>query len=70
MRHVKGKRFQRHYAALPSSIRALADKNFALLKMHSRHASLHFKRIKPGLWSARVGLDYLALAIEGKDRFQ
>jgi hypothetical protein len=33
------------YRALPADIRALADKNFALLKSDPRHPSLHLKRI-------------------------
>lgn len=70
MRHVKSKRFQKHYDALKPATKALANKNFALLRLNSKHPSLHFKRIKPGLWSVRVGLDYRALAVEGKDRFQ
>ena len=48
----------------------LADKSFALLKRDPKHPSLHFKRIDGNLWSARVGLHYRALAIEGEDGFQ
>jgi hypothetical protein len=48
---------------LPSEVRALADRSYALLKVDPRHASLHFKKIGT-LWSARVGLHYRALATE------
>jgi hypothetical protein len=70
MRHVKGKHFNSHFEALPRATRALADKNFALLKQDPRHPSLHFKHIRDGLWSVRVGKGYRALALEGPDRFQ
>lgn len=48
----------------------MADKSFALLKQSPKHPSLHFKRIHGDLWSARVGRNYRALAIEDSDRFQ
>ena len=70
MRHVKGTRFQALYDALLLATRALADKNFALLKQDPKHPSLHFKRVKGNLWSVRVGKKHRALALEGSDRFQ
>lgn len=70
MRHFRDPRFKPLYDALPPRVRALADKNFALLKRDPKHPSLHFKHIKDGLWSARVGRDYRALALEGRDGFQ
>ena len=64
MKHYASPDFWHHYRQLPESIRALADKNFALLKANPRHPSLCLK--KAGVfWSARVGLGYRAL---GKDR--
>jgi len=51
---------------LPADVRALADKNFALLKSDSRHPSLHFKRIG-SVWSARVGDHYRALGTDVDD---
>ena len=44
-------------------MRALADKNFALIKSNPRHPSVHLKKIGV-LYSARVGLHYRALAKE------
>jgi len=70
MRHFKDPDFQPLYNALPPQVRRLADKSFALLKRDPKHPSLHFKRIRDDLWSARVGLHYRALAIEGDDGFQ
>lgn len=70
MRHFKDSDFQPRYDALPRRVQRLADKSFALLKADPKHPSLHFKRIRDDLWSARVGLRYRALAIEGDDGFQ
>lgn len=70
MRHFKDPAFKPLYDALPAEIRRLADRNFALLQQNPKHPSLHFKRIHGDLWSARVGLRYRALAIEGRDGFQ
>jgi hypothetical protein len=52
---------------LPEEVRALADKNYELLKADPRHPSLHFKRIGK-VWSVRVGAHHRALATEiGED---
>jgi hypothetical protein len=48
------------------AVRALADKQFELLKVAERHPSLHFKRIGR-FHSARVGVHYRALAVEVSD---
>ena len=58
-----------HYRQLPGHIRALADKNFALLKADPRHPALRLKKIGV-LYSARVGLHYRALARERADGLQ
>jgi hypothetical protein len=44
-------------------VRALADKNFQLLKTDPKHPSLHFKKIDK-LWSVRVGAHYRALGLD------
>jgi hypothetical protein len=54
------------YGGLRGEVRALADKNFALLKSDPRHPSLHFKQIG-NLWSVRVGDHYRALGTEVKE---
>jgi hypothetical protein len=51
------------YAGLPENIRALADKNYALLKENPRHPSLQLKKVGR-FWSVRVGSRYRALAVE------
>jgi hypothetical protein len=57
-------RFWRCYHALPAEVRALADKNFELLKRDPSHPSLQLKLLGGGrLYSARVGLHYRALGL-------
>ena len=72
MPHFADPDFWRHYRALPEAIREVADRNFELLKQNPEHPSLHFKRVKgrDGLWSARVGRDFRALAVEVDDGLQ
>ena len=64
--HFAAPSFWKAYAALPQSIRDLADKNFELLKQHPRHPSLLFKKVGR-FWSARVGSGHRALAVETPD---
>ena len=66
MRHVASPAFWAAYDRLPVAVRALADRNYALLKADPKHPSLHFKRIGR-YWSVRVGLRYRALAVESGD---
>jgi hypothetical protein len=66
LRHLASPRFWALYETLPGEVRALADKNFALLKSDPRHPSLHFKRIGK-LWSVRVGDHHRALGTELKE---
>jgi hypothetical protein len=60
---LASRRFWRAYERLPAAVRALADKNFALLRQDQSHPSLRFKRIGK-YWSVRVGIRYRALAVE------
>jgi len=65
--HTASARFWRCYDSLPSDVRALADKNFKLLKADPGHPSLQFKLLGGGkLYSARVGLNYRALGLPGE----
>ena len=66
MRHVASPAFWEAYRKLPDNVRALADKNYALLKENPQHPSLHFKKTGR-FWSVRVGLRYRALAVESGD---
>jgi hypothetical protein len=67
MRHIASRAFWEAYNKLPEQIRALADKNYSLLKENPQHPSLQFKKIGR-LWSVRVGLRYRALAAEADGR--
>jgi hypothetical protein len=67
MKHLATPNFWDCYKKLPESVRNVADRNFALLKRDSSHPSLHFKKVGR-FWSARVGIQYRALAVEsGED---
>jgi hypothetical protein len=45
MRHLASRAFWEAYQKLPEQVRALADKNYALLKENPRHPSLQFKKV-------------------------
>lgn len=62
MRHKATKAFWAHFDMLPEDAQELARKNFQLLKENPQHPSLHFKKIGK-VWSARIGLNYRALAV-------
>lgn len=61
--HRTTPQFWKRFDTLPNEVQQLARKNFKLLKQNSRHPSLQFKKLGD-YWSARVGLDYRALAVE------
>jgi hypothetical protein len=61
MKHFATPGFWAHYRGLPADVRDLANKNFELLRANPHHQSLRLKKIGD-FWSARVGLQYRALA--------
>jgi hypothetical protein len=63
VKHSAASRFWISYDALPEDVRALADKNYELLKNNPRHPSLHFKKVGR-VWSVRVGISHRAIATE------
>jgi len=63
MKHSASASFWDLYDHLPEAVRALADKNFALLKENPRHPSLQLKKVGR-FWSVRIGAHYRALATE------
>jgi hypothetical protein len=63
VKHFASPSFWRLYRQLKPEVRALADKNFQLLKAEPKHPSLHFKKIGR-LWSVRVGAHYRALGLD------
>ena len=66
MKHYASSRFWALYDDLPVEVRALADKNYFLLKNNPQHPSLHFKRVGK-LWSVRVGARFRALGTDVDD---
>jgi hypothetical protein len=66
--HRATSRFWACLENLSQDVQDLAQKNYALLKSNPQHPSLHFKRVGK-FWSARVGLNHRALAIEDGNDF-
>ena len=61
--HRTTERFWRCFDKLPEAIQELANRNFQILKADPKHPSLHFKKVGT-FWSARIGFDHRALAVE------
>lgn len=68
VKHFASRAFWVADQKLPEQTRRLADKSFPLLHAGRGHPSLQFKRVGR-YWSARIGLDYRALAVEVDDGF-
>jgi len=66
--HKTTSRFWACFYALPEQVQQLARKNYELLKENPRHPSLRFKKVGK-LWSARVGGNHRALAMEDDDGY-
>ena len=73
MKHYASAGFWKQYEFLPAEVRVRADRQFSLLKTNPQHPSLQLKKVvvRRGqeLWSARVTLDYRALAIKRESGF-
>jgi hypothetical protein len=73
MHHRATAEFWKEYQALPQEIRSRAGQKFSLLKADPQHPSLQFKKLgeRHGqeIWSARVTLNYRALAIKRTDGY-
>ncbi len=63
MRHLANQKFWAAYDRLSDQAKALADKNFELLKTDPTHPGLQLKKVGR-YWSARVGRNYRAVAVE------
>jgi hypothetical protein len=63
VKHKTTARFWSRFHALPVPVQEIARKNYQILKDNPRHPSLRFKKVGK-LWSARVGRDHRALAME------
>lgn len=66
--HRTTARFWRCFESLPEPVQKVSLKNFELLKTNPSHPSLHFKNVGK-FWSARVGINHRALAIEDCEDF-
>jgi hypothetical protein len=60
-------RFWQCFDALPSEIQQLARERFRFWQRHPFHPTLHFKELRPGMFSVRINQKYRALAREQKD---
>ena len=73
MQHYASTDFWTQYHALPHQIRIRADEQFVLLEENPQHPSLQFKKVADRrgeeIWSARVTLNYRALAIKRNDGY-
>jgi hypothetical protein len=67
LKYYASDKFWSAYHSLSPELRALADKNYALLRKDPGHPSLRFKRVGR-FWSVRIGSNHRALAVEvGED---
>lgn len=68
MEHRATEGFWRAYEGLPEALKNRANKQFSLLKNNPQHPSLQFKKVGEShgqaVWSARVTLNYRALALQ------
>jgi hypothetical protein len=68
VKHKTTARFWNRFYALPLPIQEIARRNYEILKENPRHPSLRFKKVGK-LWSARVGRDHRALAMEDESGY-
>jgi hypothetical protein len=62
MKSRASRRFWERFDSLPRDVQTIARRAFRLWQDDPWHPSLHFKQLRPGRWSARVGMSYRALA--------
>ena len=64
------RRFWRLFSGLPPEIQQEAKRAYRLFRASPAHPSLHFKKVEgeSDIYSARIGLDYRALAVLKGDR--
>jgi hypothetical protein len=64
------RQFWRDFAALPQDAQREAKRAFRLFTSNPSHPGLHFKKLEGegAIYSARIGLDYRALAVVSKGR--
>jgi hypothetical protein len=64
------RRFWRLFSALPDDIQRDAKRAYRLFQSNPAHPGLQFKKLQgeDHIYSARIGLEYRALALMKKDR--
>jgi hypothetical protein len=64
------RQFWRLFSALSVEVQREAQRAYRLFPSNPAHPGLHFKKLEgeDDIYSARVGLDYRALAVMKKDR--
>jgi hypothetical protein len=64
------RRFWRLFSALPDDVHRDAKRAYRLFRSNPAHPGLQFKKLegKDRIYSARIGLEYRALALMKKDR--
>ncbi len=64
------RRFWRLFCALPDDIQRDAKRAYRLFQSNPAHPGLQFKKLEgeDHIYSARIGLEYRALAVMKKDR--
>ena len=59
--------FWKYFERLPADIQELARQKYRLWQRNPFHVSLHFKEVRPGVWSIRISQKYRALGQECGD---
>lgn len=64
------RRFWRLFRDLPPEVQRDAKRAYRLFRANAAHLGLQFKKLEgeDDIYSARIGLDYRALAVKKKDR--
>lgn len=59
--------FRKRFEDLPTDVQRTAEEPYRLWQQDPFYASLHFKEIRAGIWSVRIGLRWRALARRNVD---
>jgi hypothetical protein len=70
MQSLTTRQFWRRFSELSVDAQREAKRAYRLFQGNPAHPSLHFKKLEgeDDIYSARIGLDYRALAVMKKDR--
>ena len=56
------RQFRKRYQDLPADVQLAAEYAYRTWQRDPYHAALQFKEVRPGIWSAWIGLHWRALA--------